>query len=404
KAVFKRTDLAFATNVVHTMVNAQSSLPILANILIKAGDGKACFMASDLESSVRCEIAAEVAQDGAITVPAGPFHEIVRVLPDGDVTIALEKKIVREGDRTREVEHVRIGCPSANYDLAFMPAEDFPAWPEIKAKATLELSQKMLRQVVEQFIFAIPQKDPRRVLLGGYFDVHDRVLKCVATDGKKLAYVRREADKHSGQEKASAIVPHKILSEVLKAVGDEGTARILFAERQAGFELGQIKYVTNVIDGVYPNYDLVIPKTFERTMALPREQLRSLIRQAAIMSDERSNSVIFHFENGELRLTAMTYDIGSYEGALAIEYDLPPFDIVFNHRFMAEILDVMESGVVLLKANKSTAPAVLCGKDFADTLYVLMPIKLADLTEPESEETQSSEEEEEPEEEEEEEE
>ena len=371
KAVFKRADLAMATNVVHTVVNLQSSLPILGNILIRAEDAKAQFLASDLELNVRCEIAAEVEKPGAVTVPARTFTDMVRVLPDTDIMLELE------GNR------VRVRCETLSYDLVTMDPDDFPAWPDVKAKTTLELPQKMLRQVIERMIFAVPQKDPRRVLLGGFFDVRDRNLRCVATDGKKLAFVQCEADSRTGHEKTSAIVPHKVLGEVIKTLGDEGSVRIQFSERQVVFDLKQIKYISNVIDGTYPNYDLVIPKTFERTMMLPKGSLRSVIRQAAIISDEKSNSVVLHFDRDELRLSAMTYDVGSYAGSLPINYTQDPFDIVFNHRFLSEILDAVTADEVLLKANKPVSPAVFCGKDVADTLYVIMPIKLADLAEPE---------------------
>jgi len=369
KAIFKRADLAFATSVVHNVVNMQSSLPILGNILIRAEEGKALFMASDLESNVRCEISAEVEKEGAVTVPSRTFSDMVRVLPDADIEIRLEK------------ERVRVLCENLSYDLVTMDPEDFPAWPDIKARTTLELPQKTLKRVIQQIIFAIPQKDPRRVLLGGFFDVYDRVLKCVATDGKKLAFVQCEADSRTGEDRISAIVPHKTLSEVSKTLGDEGNVSVLIGERQIGFDLGKVKYISNVIEGAYPNYDLVIPKSFERTIALPNARVRALIRQAAIIAEDRSNSVILQFESGELRMSAMTYDVGSYAGSLPIEYDAEPFRIVFNHRFISEILDGIENEEVLLKANKPTSPAVFCGKDVEDTLYVVMPIKIADLAE-----------------------
>ena len=372
KAVFKRADLALATGVVHNIVNAQSSLPILGNILIRAEAGHVLFMASDLESNVRCEVPAEIEETGAVTVPARTFADMVRVLPDADIRLEL--------DRSR----VHVACDGLNYDLVTMDPDDFPTWPEVRVKTSLVLPQKTLRRIIQQIIFSIPQKDPRRVLLGGFFDVHDRVLKCVATDGKKLAFVQTEADSRSGQDKTSAIVPQKILAEVGKTLGDEGTVEIHFSERQVCFELPQIKYISNCIDGSYPNYDLVIPKSFERTIILPKAPLRALIRQAAIISDEKSNSIIMRFGEGELRLSAMTYDVGSYAGALNIPYDAEPFEIVFNHRFLSEILDVLETEEIEFRGNKPVSPAVFAAKDVQDTLFVIMPIKLADLAEPES--------------------
>jgi DNA polymerase-3 subunit beta len=219
--------------------------------------------------------------------------------------------------------------------------------------------------------------------LGGFFDVDDRTVKSVATDGKKLAFVQSEVDSRTGDEKTSAIIPHKVLSEVSKTLGDEGNVQVLLSERQVAFDLHQTKFVTNCIEGTYPNYDLVIPKSFERTLVLPKSRLQSLIRQAAIIADEKSNSISMHFEDNQLRLNAMTYDVGSYAGSLPIEYSQEPLEIVFNHRFLNEILDAIETEEVMLKGNKPTSPAVFCGKDVADTLFVIMPIKLADLADPE---------------------
>lgn len=374
KVVIKRADLSMATSVVHNIVNLQSSLPILSNILIRAEEGKAVFMASDLESNVRCEIPAEVGTPGSVTVPARTFAEMVRVLPDTDIGLEL--------DETR----VRVSGEGISYDLVTMDPEDFPAWPEMEPLGVLVLPQKKLHQIIERVLFAIPQKDPRRVLLGGYFDVQGSALKAVATDGKKLSFVQCETESRSGQDNMSAIVPQKILNEVAKTLGDEGDVEILIGERQVVFDLKQIKFVTNIIEGTYPNYELVIPKSFERSMVLPKNALRTLTRQAAIISDEKSNSVILTFDENELSIKAMTYDVGSYAGALKIDYDEDLFEIVFNHRFLGEILDKIEADQVELKVNKPVSPAVFTGKDATDFLFVIMPIKLADLAEPGMEE------------------
>jgi DNA polymerase-3 subunit beta len=374
KAVFKRADLSMATSVVHNVVNQQSSLPILSNILIRAEESRAVFLASDLESYVRCEVPAEVEAKGEVTVPARTLAEMVRVLPDADIVLAIEE------------DRVRVSAEGLSYDLVSMDPADFPAWPELKPMATIELSQQVLLRIIERILFAIPQKDPRRVLLGGYFDVQDRTLKAVSTDGKKLSFVQTEADSRTGEEAISAVVPQKVLSEIAKTLGDEGNVEIHFGERQVAFDLKNVKYISNIIEGNYPNYDLVIPKTFERTMALPRERLRALTRQASIISDEKSNSVVLTFADNQLRVKAMTYDIGSYAGALPIQYDQETFEIVFNHRFLGEILDKIEGEEVMLKANKPVSPAVFTGKDATDFLFVIMPIKLADLAEAGTEE------------------
>jgi len=373
KATFKKDDLAFAVKAVCGFAVPRISLTILGNILIRAeGDkavftayDKAVFTAYDLESHVRCEAPAEIERSGAVTVPARTFSEIVRVLPDADVRVELE------GSR------VRVSCESLGYDLATLDPDDFPSWPDVKPTTAIELPQKALARILEKTVFAIPSNDPRRVLLGGFFDVDGRALKTVATDGKKLAFVRTEVESLEGEPKAAAIVPRKVLAEVGKTLGDEWSAKILFGGRQVAFDLGQATYVANRIEGAYPSYEQVIPKSFERTVFMPREPLRSLVRQAAVVSDEVTHSVVMRFEDDGLRLSAMTYDVGSYAGSLTVEYDQEPFEIAFNHRFVGEVLGLIDGERVVFKTNTATSPAVFCGEDVDDALFVVMPVRLS---------------------------
>ena len=154
KLVIKKEDLVFAAQAVHPLVNTQSSLPILSNILIKAVDSSVLFVASDMESSVRCTVSAEFDKPFSLTVPSATFANLVKELPDSDVTLELVD------------DQVQVSCENLNYKLATRDPIDFPSWPEFEEDASIEVQQKDLRHAVECVIFAIPIRDPRKVLLG----------------------------------------------------------------------------------------------------------------------------------------------------------------------------------------------------------------------------------------------
>ena len=370
KLVFKKDDLAFATQTVNNLVNPQSSLPIMSNILIRANsdEGVVDFVASDLESNVKCSAAAEIDQPFSVTAPSATFTNLVRELPDAPISLELLD------------DQVVISCESLRYQLATRDPVDFPVWPEFDIKTSLELPQKALRRAIECVVFAIPQRDPRKVLLGSLFDFEGQELKCVATDGKKLGYIQLPvAEGSSAAKAASAIMPHKILSELLHTLKDEGTVKILFGERQVAFDLGSVLYVSNKLDGTYPDYNQIIPKSFERTIRLNKQALTRTIRQAAIIADEKNHSVKMNFTAGGLNISAMTYDIGSFASSMAVDYAGDDYEIVFNHRYLSEVIRLIAQDELELKVNNPGSPVVIVGVDVSDALFVVMPIKITDL-------------------------
>jgi DNA polymerase-3 subunit beta len=382
KLTFKKGDLAHAAGVVESIVNVQTSLPILANVLIVAKNEKVWLIASDLETCVRCEAAAEIHKEGAVTVPALTLSRIVHELPDAEVRLALKQK------------NVGLDCNSIHYDLSTLPADDFPEWPEFKPLTTFELLQKEFRKIIEKIIFAIPQRDPRKVLLGGFFELKDKLLKCVATDGKRLGYVQQTLDEVDGAQEASAIIPHKPLAELQKRLQDEGKLKVSLGERQISFEFDGISYFTNRIEGSYPNYSLVIPKEFKNEVGIDKESFAANIRRAAVISEERMRSIILSVRQNEMQLSATSYDLGSFESVLPVNYTGEEVKAAFNYKFLLDVLKVIESKEVRMKLKEPDAPVVFEGVDEKNAFYLVMPIKLAEFAEEEAEETEGKEEEE----------
>ncbi|HUT25423.1 MAG TPA: DNA polymerase III subunit beta [Sumerlaeia bacterium] len=370
KLRFDKNVLAFATASTQSVANPQSSLPILGNILINASTDKGVvFEASDMESCVRCTVQAEVAEPGSITVPAKTFHSIVHELPDGPVDLDFSAALAG------------ITSGANHYQLTTQTPEDFPTWPDLQASTTISVEQTTLKRILDHVLYALPQRDPRKVLLGAFFDIKENQLICVATDGKKLGLSRCDLPEIEGAQPTSAIIPHKILSEVQHNLKDEGMARLLIGERQVAFDLGDLLYLSNRIDGIYPNYDMVVPKDFTKELPLKRSDFLNEVRRASIISEERNNSIVMRFEPGKIHFSARTYEVGSFQGTLEVSYDGEPFDIAFNHIYLTESFRVIDSEEVIMKIKQNTAPVVFVSPGNDQSLFLVMPIKLTDIAE-----------------------
>jgi DNA polymerase-3 subunit beta len=370
KLSFEKDTLAYATGVTQAMANPQSSLPILGNILISADpDGRVVFEASDMEACVRCTVMGDVQTPGSVTVPARTFNSIVRELPSERVDLDFTGALAG------------IACGGNQYQLTTQTPEDFPNWPDLQAATTVTLEQSALLRILSRILYALPQRDPRKVLLGALFDIKDNELVCVTTDGKKLGLSRCDVPGVEGIQPTTAIIPHKTLNEVRGTLKTEGTVRLLIGERQIAFDMGNLVYLSNRIDGVFPNYEMVIPSEFTKEITLNRARFIEEVRRAAILSEERNNSIILRFERGRVNFSSRTYEVGSFQGSLQIDYDQEPFDIAFNHTYLTDTFKVIESEEVIMKIKQNTAPVVFVTPDDPKSLFLVMPIKLTDIAE-----------------------
>lgn len=366
KIVFERQPLASGIALIHNVVSTTTSIPILANVLIEADGEQAAISGTDLESFGKVWLKARVEEAGRVTAPARLLADIVRLLPEGEVTLETS------GAR------MTILCNRNTYQLSTMPADDFPEWPRLQAETTLTLRQADLRRILHNTMFAIPTRDPRKVLMGVLFDVVDGQLTCVATDGRKLGKTVAEPIEIVGQPHISAIIPERILKEIDHAIGEEGEIQLAIAERQIMFTLNNLQYIANRIEGTYPKYDAVIPQSFKRTIKIQKTNLADAINRAAILAERKHHSIILKFVNHQIEVNAQSFEDGSYEGVVETDYDGEPFKIAFNHQYLQEIFKVTPDAVVDMKLKEATAPVVFECESEPQSLFLVMPVRMAD--------------------------
>ena len=373
KVIFDRQPLASGISLIHNIVSSTTSMPILSNILLEAKDDEASVSGTDMESFGRVRLKARVEEAGRVAAPAKLLADIVRLLPDSEVTL--------ETSGGRMV----ITCNRNTYQLSTMPADDFPEWPRLQPASTLTLRQLDLRRVLHNTMFAIPNRDPRKVLMGVLFDLSEGKLICVATDGRKLGKTVIEPIEVVGQMQIQTIIPERILKEIDHAIGEEGEIQLAIADRQVMFTLSNLCYVANRIEGTYPKYESVIPQSFKRTIRVQKNSLADAIDRAAILAERKHHSIVLKFVTGQIEINAQSFDDGSYEGIVETDYTGEPFKIAFNHQYLQEIFKVTPDPVVDMKIKESNAPVVFECESEPDSIFLVMPVRLADVEEEEAE-------------------
>jgi DNA polymerase-3 subunit beta len=343
KFVIAKSDLVRELQMVTGVVEKRATLPILSNLLLEAKDGGLRVGASDLEVTIRTEASATVSQQGSVTLPAAKLHEIARSLPEAEVTFDL-------GDRNL----MQIRCGRTRYRISGQPPDEFPGFPEIDAETGVKLPATTLNEMIERVAFAITMEDPRYSLNGALLILKEKTLTLVATDGHRLAFNSKTLDIEAPKDEIRVIIPRKALAEVAKMTADASADhRVVFGNpgNHVFFQIGDHQLTSNVLEGSFPRYENVIPKSCGTELTLPTDDLLNAVRRVSLLASDRfGRAVRLGLSTGKLELFSKT-EMGEAEEALAIDYDGPEMSIGFNARYLLDFLNVVGSPSVRLELN-----------------------------------------------------
>jgi DNA polymerase-3 subunit beta len=353
------------------VVERRNTIPILANVLIKAAEGKLSLKATDLDLEVTDTIAAEVAPGGATTVPAHMFYDIVRKLPEGS-------QIVIEGSSDHAVLSLRAG--RSRFTLQTLPESDFPDLAAGEMTHSFKLPAGELKRLIDKTQFAISTEETRYYLNGIYLHAMGAAktasLRAVATDGHRLAQV--ELALPTGAEgMPGIIVPRKTVNEVQRLIENgEGEAAIELSGGKIRFTIGDVVLTSKLIDGTFPDYGRVIPANNDKELIVNKKDFEAAVERVSTVSSERGRAVKLSIASGRLVLSVTNPDSGSATEELEVEYNSDPLDIGFNSRYLLDIAGQIEGEVAVLKLAEPGSPTLIQAKDAKGALYVLMPMRV----------------------------
>lgn len=366
--VLSKAELVKGIQTVQSAVSTKSTLPVLSNILLETRTNQLKLASTDLEVGVRCLVKAEVVKEGALTVPAKTFSDFVRTLDESQ-----EIKITTE-DTTR----MEIRCGKTRCVLLGLPKEDFPVLPEFPEDNAIAMESKMLQEMIRKSSYSVSTDETRYILNGIYFIIDKGVAKMIATDGRRLAYVARNID--DKKTALSAIIPSKAIREVERLLAAEGAVagqvKLSVTENQVAFKIGETVIISRLIEGHFPNYDQVIPKTTDIRVQVVTKDLLTMTQRAALGSGDRGGAVRFAIEKGRLKAS------GSAQGRVEVEDELPVdftgkgMEIAFNPFFVLDVLKNVESTQVVLEFTTALNPGVIRPVGDDQMLSVIMPMRV----------------------------
>ncbi len=371
KASIERSALLKAMSRAQSVVERRNTIPILANVLIEAEGDTVNFRATDLDIEVIDKTSAVVEQAGASTVPAHMLHEIVRKLPDGAMVELLD-----DGTTGR----MEITAGRSHFSLATLPREDFPVMASSEYECNFAAKSAVLRRLFDKAKFAISNEETRYYLNGVYMhasqSADQMVLRCVATDGHRLA--RIDADLPVGAEELpGVIVPRKTVTELRKLLDDDDASiAVSVSETKIRFATPEITLTSKVIDGTFPDYTRVIPTGNNKRLEVDAAEFAQAVDRVSTVSSERSRAVKLSLEEDRLVLSVNAPDSGAAEEELAVAYGDEALEIGFNAKYLLEIANQVDRENAVFMFNSSGDPTLMREGNDDSAIYVVMPMRV----------------------------
>jgi DNA polymerase III subunit beta len=362
KVVCRRDDLAQRLGVVARAVSTRANVQILSGVLLRAEAGRLNLAATDMELSLRSSLEAQVEGEGAVVVPGRLLVDLVRLLPEDEVTIEYRAE--------ENVLHVTCGPSSAT--LSTYAAEDFPRLPDLDAVGTFTVERDSLLDTVSRVARSASRDESRPVLTGILVRFEAGKLVMAATDSYRLSV--KETPLESEAPDLEAIIPARALGELGRIAQGGDTIELGVHENQVVFATGEAWLTTRRIDGQFPNYKQLLPESFEHELTLPRVEILDVVRRVGVMV-QRTSPIQLRFAEGELTVFARTQDVGEAKESLPVQFAGDPLEIGFNADFLREGIESLAADEIQMRLISPLRPAVIQG-DEDDPTYLIMPIRL----------------------------
>jgi DNA polymerase-3 subunit beta len=347
------------------VVERRQTLPVLANFLLVAKEGRLSVTGTDMEVELIASVDADVGQDGEITVPARKLVDIVRALPDGSkisFSVSDEKATMTAG-RSR-------------FTLATLPAAEFPATDQVETLEDVPLEESALKTLLDKTSFAMANQDVRYYLNGLLMDFRAGKLRTVATDGHRLAVCDHAKDVPVSQDR-QLIVPRKGVMELSRMLDDgDGAVSLALGRNHVRLVKDGTTFTSKLIDGRFPDYEAVIPVGADRQILVDKETFTRALQRAAILSNEKYRGVRLEAANGSLKILAHNPQHEEAVEEIEAEMNFESLAVGFNVTYLLDALTAIDTESVSLELKDANSSCLVSAPDSDLNRHVVMPLKL----------------------------
>lgn len=362
KLICSKSDLLHGVNIALKAVPSKTTMTILECILIDATTNEIKFTSNDMELGIETKVKGDILSKGMVAIDAKIFSEIIRKLPDNEVTI-----------ETDENHRTTITCEKAIFTIAGKSGEDFSYLPVIEKNKFIYLSQFTLKEVIRQTLFSIADNDTNKLMTGELFEISGDELKVVSLDGHRIS-IRKIQLKDSFDD-IKVVVPGKTLSEISKILsgGTEDEVRIFFTNNHIVFEFDDTVVVSRLIEGEYFKINQMLSSDYETKVSINKKEFINCIDRATLLVKEGDKKpIIINITDGDLQLKISSI-LGSMNENIDIEKDGKDIMIGFNPKFLMDALRVIDDEKVNIYLVNPKAPCFI-KNDEEDYIYLILPV------------------------------
>lgn len=376
KITCKQQDLSRGLSAVSHAVSNRSTLPILSNILLATDQGRLKLSATNLEIGINCWVDAQIQEEGSTTVPAKLLTDLVSRLPQAPIDLSIP-----DDSNTLSVK-----WQSSNSNIKGMDASEFPLIPSAEGgEPPVMLDAVLLKEMIAEVAFAAADDDTRPVLTGVLVQVSDEKITFAAADAFRLA-VRIAPLPGDDHPRGDILIPARTLSELARILPAEGPVEMIVTPNrsQVLFHTPQLDLVSRLIEGTFPNFRQIIPKEHSTRAVIETKRFAEAAKRAELFARDSSNITRIKInpggndglEPGAITIEATAEDLGDNTDVLDAAVDGPEMQIIFNVKYLSEVLAVIGSSEVALEANAPTKPGVIRPVGEHDYTYVIMPMHI----------------------------
>ncbi len=366
----KKTDLVEALAKVQGITGKKTNIPITSNVVVSAKENEISVVATDLEIAFQGKYKAEIIKEGTCGIPSRKFYEIIREFPS-------EFVLIRELDN----KWIQIIDEKVEYNIVGIETEEFPKIPNIEGIELFDLKVDILRDMIEKTMYSVLADEGRVHLTGIFFETisegGEKKLRMVSTDGHRLSLIDYLMDTEKCFSLTNGvIIPKNGVVEVLKILEEGKTVQIGIKDKNFVVKKKYEGIVIRIIEGEFPDYNLVIPKRNKNKVTIDKNLLLNMLKRMSILSSSKYRSVRCKIEKEQIETITTNPELGESRETIPVKYKGEVIEIAFNPRYVIEAISAMKSEEVIMKLNDGQTPCIIKGEKDPGFLSVVMPMRI----------------------------
>ena len=351
-------------SIAQEIISSKNAILILSNIYLETTKNSLIIKAKDMKVNFQTEIPVNVLEEGSTTVYGDKFLGIISTFPYDEIEFSLK-------------ENIAVIKPTAQkkpeYKLKSIASDKFPALP-VSSESFFEMPIRDFRDMIQQSVFAVSDDETRYFMNGVYLEKAEGKINMIATDGRRLAFVGKNAD-NKINDFLGVIIPPKILMTVLKRSGDEGLIKISISDKMIFINFASYQFSSVLIEGMFPNYKKVIPEKQEFSLSVKREEMLSALRRVSLMVEKKSHRIYLGIYPGRMAVYSEESELGTVEDEIPCKYNGEEITIALNYRYMEEPFRVMTEEEIKINFSSATKAITIEPVPEKDFFHIIMPMQ-----------------------------